>query len=52
MNKLGKSQMLNAHIDNSIFFREGKKNDWANHLTPEMTERIDNITKEKFASVK
>ncbi|XVF17327.1 hypothetical protein REPUB_Repub10bG0111000 [Reevesia pubescens] len=35
-------------ISNSDFFRKGQVRDWINHLTPEMTEILDQITKEKF----
>lgn len=33
---------------NQIFFRNGKVGDWKNHLTNEMAERLDQITKQKF----
>ncbi|KAK6921143.1 Sulfotransferase domain [Dillenia turbinata] len=35
-------------IDNNAFFRKGKIGDWQSHLTPEMAERLDQITREKF----
>ncbi|OMO72982.1 hypothetical protein COLO4_27323 [Corchorus olitorius] len=33
---------------NSDFFRKGQIGDWRNHLTPQMVEVLDKITKEKF----
>ncbi|CAN1784372.1 Cytosolic sulfotransferase 16 [Linum perenne] len=38
-----KSQVKNSH-----FFRRGKVGDWRNHLTMEMVERIDNVTRMKL----
>ncbi|KAK6921053.1 Sulfotransferase domain [Dillenia turbinata] len=35
-------------IDNNAYFRNGTIGDWRSHLTPEMAERLDHITKEKF----
>ncbi|KMZ74024.1 Aryl sulfotransferase [Zostera marina] len=48
VNKIGKT-MLHVEVDNNSFFREGKTNDWVNYLTPEMVEKLDRITKERFA---
>ncbi|CAL9165727.1 cytosolic sulfotransferase 8-like [Musa acuminata AAA Group] len=36
-------------VDNSLFFRRGVVGDWLDHLTPEMADRLDEMTKEKFA---
>ncbi|CBI17775.3 unnamed protein product, partial [Vitis vinifera] len=33
---------------NDVYFRRGKVGDWKNHLTTEMVECLDRITKEKF----
>ncbi|KAL6312219.1 hypothetical protein AAG906_020294 [Vitis piasezkii] len=33
---------------NDVYFRRGKAGDWKNHLTTEMVECLDRITKEKF----
>ena len=38
-------------IDNCDFFRKGRVGDWENHLTKEMTERLDQITEEKLEMV-
>ncbi|KAI3830187.1 hypothetical protein L1987_04321 [Smallanthus sonchifolius] len=35
-------------IPNQAFFREVKVGDWRNHLTAEMSQILDKITKEKF----
>ncbi|KAJ9543859.1 hypothetical protein OSB04_023566 [Centaurea solstitialis] len=35
-------------VPNHAFFREGKVGDWNNHLTDEMSQILDQITKEKF----
>ncbi|XP_071720569.1 flavonol sulfotransferase-like [Rutidosis leptorrhynchoides] len=39
---------LSHGIPNETFYREGKIGDWANHLTSEMIETLDQITKENF----
>ncbi|CAL9118377.1 unnamed protein product [Musa acuminata var. zebrina] len=36
-------------VANSFLFRRGVVGDWLNHLTPEMADRLDEMTKEKFA---
>ncbi|OMP01651.1 hypothetical protein COLO4_11694 [Corchorus olitorius] len=38
-------------IKNPEFFRKGRVGDWINHLTPEMAEILDQITKEKFQGI-
>ncbi|KAJ1689753.1 hypothetical protein LUZ63_013908 [Rhynchospora breviuscula] len=49
VNKYGKSQTpVNSYIANACFFRKGEAGDWKNHMTCEMDERFDTITKEKF----
>ncbi|KAG8497326.1 hypothetical protein CXB51_008516 [Gossypium anomalum] len=35
-------------ISNSDFFRKGEVGDWANHLSPQMSEILDQITEQKF----
>ncbi|CAN1161586.1 Cytosolic sulfotransferase 15 [Linum perenne] len=35
-------------LKNSHFFRRGEVGDWRNHLTMEMAERIDNVTRMKL----
>ncbi|MQM01637.1 hypothetical protein Taro_034384 [Colocasia esculenta] len=37
------------HVEKKLFFRKGKVGDWTNHLTPEMAEKLDRITKEKLS---
>lgn len=49
VNKTGKHRAeTGLGINNSIYFRKGEVGDWKNHLTEEMTERIDALAKEKF----
>ncbi|XP_042493704.1 cytosolic sulfotransferase 5-like [Macadamia integrifolia] len=45
VNKTGKHS---SSLGYEAFFRKGKVGDWANYLTSEMIERIDQITEEKF----
>ncbi|CAN1784389.1 Cytosolic sulfotransferase 15 [Linum perenne] len=40
--------MLAPLLKNSHFFRRGEVGDWRNHLTAEMVERIDNVTRMKL----
>ncbi|TYG75645.1 hypothetical protein ES288_D03G048500v1 [Gossypium darwinii] len=35
-------------ISNSDFFRKGEVGDWVNHLSPQMSEILDQITEQKF----
>ncbi|XP_073137633.1 LOW QUALITY PROTEIN: flavonol 3-sulfotransferase-like [Henckelia pumila] len=35
-------------IENHVFFRKGGTGDWKTHLTKEMADRINHITKERF----
>uniref|UniRef100_A0A0E0AC34 Sulfotransferase n=1 Tax=Oryza glumipatula TaxID=40148 RepID=A0A0E0AC34_9ORYZ len=47
--KGGRTQLTTTTVPNSAFFRRGEVGDWANHLSPEMAQRIDAITEAKFA---
>ncbi|RZC72715.1 hypothetical protein C5167_048200 [Papaver somniferum] len=46
VNKTGKMPI--AGYEFSVYFRRGEVGDHVNHLTPEMIERIDKITEQKF----
>jgi hypothetical protein len=46
--KVNKEGKLPSGMDNSAFFRNGKVGDWKNYLTPEMVDRFDKISEEKF----
>jgi len=46
--KDGKTEMLDNVVDNSFFFRRGVVGDWMNHLSPEIAQRIDAVTRSKF----
>ncbi|XP_037410031.1 flavonol 3-sulfotransferase-like [Triticum dicoccoides] len=35
-------------MENSSYFRAGKVGDWANHLTEEMSKKLDAIVEEKL----
>ncbi|XP_050222768.2 cytosolic sulfotransferase 1-like [Mercurialis annua] len=37
-------------VPKSNFFRKGEVGDWKNHLTPEMANRLDQITREKLSA--
>ncbi|KAL3576964.1 hypothetical protein D5086_022247 [Populus alba] len=39
---------ISSPIQNSVFFRKGEIGDWANHLTPEMGARLDDIMEKKL----
>ncbi|KAL1195360.1 Cytosolic sulfotransferase 1 [Cardamine amara subsp. amara] len=45
INKTGKSW---NNVDNNIYFRKGEVDDWKNHLTTEMENKIDMIIRERF----
>uniref|UniRef100_A0A0E0C8Y1 Sulfotransferase n=1 Tax=Oryza meridionalis TaxID=40149 RepID=A0A0E0C8Y1_9ORYZ len=47
--KGGSTQLTTTTVPNSAFFRRGEVGDWANHVSPEMAQRIDAITEAKFA---
>ncbi|CAL9165729.1 unnamed protein product [Musa hybrid cultivar] len=49
VNRSGTTEMGYWMLDNTLFFRRGVVGDWLNHLTPEMADRLDEMTKEKFA---
>jgi len=47
--KDGKTELaVIGAVDNSIFFRRGVAGDWMNHLSPEIAQRIDAVTRSKF----
>ncbi|XP_011006877.1 PREDICTED: flavonol sulfotransferase-like [Populus euphratica] len=49
VNKNGKRRLdTSIPIQNSIYFRRGKRGDWENHLTPEMGARLDDIMEQKL----
>jgi hypothetical protein len=48
VNKMGTTEMTEIPMPNEIFFRRGVVGDWPNYLTPEMGQRVDEITKIKF----
>ncbi|KAJ1687339.1 hypothetical protein LUZ63_018729 [Rhynchospora breviuscula] len=37
-----------SNIENELFFRKGVVGDWKNNMSPEMAERLDEITREKL----
>ncbi|KAG5603622.1 hypothetical protein H5410_025114 [Solanum commersonii] len=45
VNRNGK---LSSGEKNKVFFRRGEVGDWKNYFTKEMSEKIDNIIKQKF----
>ncbi|KAL4587473.1 hypothetical protein LXL04_000344 [Taraxacum kok-saghyz] len=48
LSEVNKHGNLRDGIPNNVFFRKGEVGDWANHLTDEMSQNLDRITKEKF----
>ncbi|MFS7903985.1 putative quercetin-3-sulfate 4'-sulfotransferase [Helianthus anomalus] len=48
LSEVNKHGSLSIGIPDYAFFREGKVGDWRKHLTTEMSEMLDQITKEKF----
>ncbi|XP_040945780.1 cytosolic sulfotransferase 16-like [Gossypium hirsutum] len=47
VNKLDKRYQQRL-VSNSDFFRKGEVGDWVNHLSPEMAEKLDQITEQKL----
>ncbi|KAK5843379.1 hypothetical protein PVK06_005834 [Gossypium arboreum] len=47
VNKLDK-RYQQSPISNSDFFRKGEVGDWVNHLSPQMAEKLDQITEQKL----
>ncbi|KAL4587474.1 hypothetical protein LXL04_000345 [Taraxacum kok-saghyz] len=45
---VNKHGVVNKGFPNDVFFRKGKIGDWTNHLTDEMSQCLDEITKIKF----
>ncbi|CAN1220569.1 Cytosolic sulfotransferase 5 [Linum perenne] len=45
---VNKDNNTKPHRPNSHFFRRGEVGDWRNHLTSEMAERIDDVTRVKL----
>ncbi|XP_025014425.1 cytosolic sulfotransferase 6 [Ricinus communis] len=41
---------MTSKVPNSFFYRLGTVGDWKNYLTPEMSERLDHITRMKLQS--
>jgi len=50
LKEVSKHGVIAGH-STDIFFRNGTIGDWANHLTNEMSQILDQITKEKFAGL-
>ncbi|KAJ1269426.1 hypothetical protein BS78_07G210900 [Paspalum vaginatum] len=46
--KGGRTKLAEGLLPNSAYFRRGVVGDWANHLSPEIAQRIDAITEAKF----
>ena len=44
-----KSGRVYRQIQNKWFFRRGEVGDWANHLAPDMAQRLEKIIEEKLA---
>ena len=47
--EVNKTGILSLGLENKSFFRKGQVGDWINYLSPQMIERIDKITQEKFS---
>lgn len=47
INQNGKSS--SGILENKVFFRQGEVGDWKNHLSDEMVNKLDEISKKKFA---
>ncbi|KAJ6979048.1 flavonol sulfotransferase-like [Populus alba x Populus x berolinensis] len=48
LSSLEVNKSISSPIQNSVFFRKGEIGDWANHLTPEMGARLDDIMEKKL----
>ncbi|CAI9776468.1 unnamed protein product [Fraxinus pennsylvanica] len=49
VNKTGVTKIASfRYYENHVFFRKGSVGDWQTHLTPEMVEKINEISKQKF----
>ena len=45
---VSKSGILMHNVKNDAFYRKGDVGDWKNHLTLEMAQRLDEISKQKL----
>ncbi|KAL2488679.1 Cytosolic sulfotransferase 5 [Forsythia ovata] len=51
VNKNGVTKIASfRYYENHVFFRKGEVGDWKTHLTPEMVDKINEISKRKFGS--
>ncbi|KAI5419533.1 hypothetical protein KIW84_043630 [Lathyrus oleraceus] len=48
--EVNKTEKVSFNVENKYFFRLGQIGDWKNHLTTEMIEHINSITKQKLAN--
>ncbi|XP_058216769.1 cytosolic sulfotransferase 15-like [Rhododendron vialii] len=48
---VNKNGSRNPDFKNDAFFRKGEVGDWKKHLTPQMVERLDQITNEKLPGI-
>ncbi|KAK6146361.1 hypothetical protein DH2020_020230 [Rehmannia glutinosa] len=48
---VNKNGSFKSNVPNSAFFRKGEVSDWKNYLTPEMVERINQITHIKLETL-
>ncbi|XP_058226096.1 cytosolic sulfotransferase 13-like [Rhododendron vialii] len=49
--EVNKNSSCVIDLKNDSFFRKGEVGDWRNHLTPQMVERLDQITNEKLPGI-